>query len=244
MRNMKKVLLSILILVAVLVGGFYALNSYIYHQKQAGNSDPACAQVLTDARDPKTGHVGTFPTPCDVPGGWEVLTGADNTFKRGEETLRAYTNPALSIRFEYRVEPDGYILIDQQEENVPDTSLVDYVSLFDTSEYLELVVSSEPREAPPGISILVFENSNDETALEWIAAHDIVSNASLALTEPVETLVSGESAIRYTTDGLYTTDNIVVAHNGNIYLFTGGYTSEEAVIRDDFEDIINSVSLY
>lgn len=37
------------------------------------DGDVACIQVLTDAKDPATGEVRTFPTPCDVPEGWEVL---------------------------------------------------------------------------------------------------------------------------------------------------------------------------
>lgn len=32
-----------------------------------------CAQVLTSARDPKTGAITEFPTPCDVPKDWEVI---------------------------------------------------------------------------------------------------------------------------------------------------------------------------
>lgn len=29
-----------------------------------------CIQVVTKAQDAKTGKVGEFPTPCDVPEGW------------------------------------------------------------------------------------------------------------------------------------------------------------------------------
>lgn len=32
-----------------------------------------CTQVITPARDPETGEVREFPTPCDVPVGWEVV---------------------------------------------------------------------------------------------------------------------------------------------------------------------------
>ena len=33
-----------------------------------------CAQVITTARNPETGEVRDFPTPCDVPQGWEQYT--------------------------------------------------------------------------------------------------------------------------------------------------------------------------
>ena len=32
-----------------------------------------CAQVITPARNPDTGDIREFPTPCDVPDGWEVI---------------------------------------------------------------------------------------------------------------------------------------------------------------------------
>lgn len=31
-----------------------------------------CAQVITFARNPATGQCEAFPTPCDVPDGWEL----------------------------------------------------------------------------------------------------------------------------------------------------------------------------
>lgn len=36
---MKKFLIVLAITVAILIGGFFALNSFIYHQKQAPNSN-------------------------------------------------------------------------------------------------------------------------------------------------------------------------------------------------------------
>lgn len=32
-----------------------------------------CAQVMTSARNPATGQIKVYPTPCDVPDGWEVV---------------------------------------------------------------------------------------------------------------------------------------------------------------------------
>lgn len=33
----------------------------------------ACAQVITPAINPKTGERKEFPTPCDVPEGWQTV---------------------------------------------------------------------------------------------------------------------------------------------------------------------------
>lgn len=241
---MRKFLTYTAVVAIALIGGFYAFNSYIYHEKKADSEGKMCAQVLTDARDPSTGHVETFPTPCDVPDGWEVLTGENTTFQRGDELLRAYENNQVGLRFEYRVEPDGYILIDQEEEYVSDETLVEHISLFDTSDYLELVVSSVPREGPPGITVFMFSNPTNRSPEEWVNANERFSNIQLALTDIVDTTVSGMPAVRYTTDGLYTTDNVVVTHENHSIMFSGGYAYEDAVIRDDFEELLNSVSLY
>ncbi len=32
-----------------------------------------CAQVITSAINPETKEIREFPTPCDVPEGWEVI---------------------------------------------------------------------------------------------------------------------------------------------------------------------------
>jgi hypothetical protein len=38
-----------------------------------GSKDRFCIQVITPARNPQTGEVRDFPTPCDVPAGWEPV---------------------------------------------------------------------------------------------------------------------------------------------------------------------------
>ena len=37
------------------------------------DSQKICAQVITPAKNTKTGEMRDFPTPCDVPTGWEVI---------------------------------------------------------------------------------------------------------------------------------------------------------------------------
>lgn len=32
-----------------------------------------CIQVITRARNPQTGEVRDFPTPCDAPEGWKII---------------------------------------------------------------------------------------------------------------------------------------------------------------------------
>lgn len=42
-------------------------------QKEQVVETKPCAQVITSARDPKTGAIKEYPTPCDVPKEWEVI---------------------------------------------------------------------------------------------------------------------------------------------------------------------------
>lgn len=75
---------GILSLVIVLSGFFLA--GYITHtptseakpspnQQQKHEEVPEfCIQVITPAMDPNTGEVVEFPTPCDVPEGWEPVS--------------------------------------------------------------------------------------------------------------------------------------------------------------------------
>lgn len=40
---------------------------------QNSKNPQLCIQVITSAKDPKSGQCRDFPTPCDVPAGWEKV---------------------------------------------------------------------------------------------------------------------------------------------------------------------------
>lgn len=44
-----------------------------YNQNSGSQDSQICIQVITDARNPISGRVETFPTPCDVPEGWLII---------------------------------------------------------------------------------------------------------------------------------------------------------------------------
>lgn len=51
------------------------LSTFKFIDSQSGSagkpsSDELCIQVITQARNPVTGEIREFPTPCDVPEGW------------------------------------------------------------------------------------------------------------------------------------------------------------------------------
>ncbi|MBI2011410.1 hypothetical protein HYS91_01445 [Candidatus Daviesbacteria bacterium] len=49
------------------------LESFKFLQSTSENNDEVCIQVITPAKNSKTGECKEFPTPCDVPNGWEKV---------------------------------------------------------------------------------------------------------------------------------------------------------------------------
>lgn len=60
-----------------------------------------CIQVITPARNPQTGEVREFPTPCDVPAGWEVVR---NNLEEAREALERSRMDAQKRLDELRIE--------------------------------------------------------------------------------------------------------------------------------------------
>lgn len=77
------------VIAVVLIGfGYWATSSLFFGEKtpsaslngaeeentKNGNEGGVvCIQVITPARNPATGEIREFPTPCDVPEGWEKV---------------------------------------------------------------------------------------------------------------------------------------------------------------------------
>ena len=74
---MKTKIISLLGLLAILAIVFMvfdrARNTPAPVIDDSKGDDVVCIQVITPARNKKTGEVHEFPTPCDVPEGWEKI---------------------------------------------------------------------------------------------------------------------------------------------------------------------------
>lgn len=83
----------LLFLVLTIIGGLYTFTKQSTSSKETTPNDskpnnaqetptktvtdldkPICIQVITYAQDPKINNCQEFPTPCDVPAGWEKCT--------------------------------------------------------------------------------------------------------------------------------------------------------------------------
>lgn len=78
MKNIISIVLAFIIGIAI---GYWVLPAPVAEapeqhpaEEGIGSEDGTfCIQVITPARNPETGDIQEFPTPCDVPAGWEVI---------------------------------------------------------------------------------------------------------------------------------------------------------------------------
>ncbi len=152
-----------------------------------------------------------------------------------------YNNPVYGIAFSY---PTNYFITEYERET-SQRAHHSIVLLEDTPFARDLVAGKVlGTEAPPGITVDIFDNVLDRTSLHtWVegSAH---SNFKLSVDGKLaSTSVHGKEALSYTWDGLYRGDSIVVAHKNSIVMFSVTYHSPQDRLRDDFENILSSMEL-
>ncbi|RJQ35052.1 hypothetical protein C4556_00875 [Candidatus Parcubacteria bacterium] len=272
----------VVLVLFLLLGGFFALNTYIYEEKQEEENTFAtylCSdgksltarfeegntivflgddRVLTLAKiaaesgaryEDATGQavLSTTDTNASFEEGGTV-TYADcvyaserESFERGDELWTRYTNENIGFSFEYRERPQGYFLQEPRgTDEHPD--FVKALVLTNKQEYEELLQSTNGREGPPTITTLIFNNPERLSPSAWADANPGLSNIGLIRGEVVETSVAGAPAIRYAADGLYLSDNVIIANGSYIYAITGFYLEEDSRIREDFEPFLHSIT--
>lgn len=199
-------LIIVLAVFIVLVGGFFLFNSYIYHEKQSDDANPAAI--------------------------------VDNA------VYDTYTDTTIGLMFEYKTAPDGYVVDDFSEFiGAEDTEVLKVLRVINEREKIELETSAGGREGPPTISLMVFINDANLTASQWIDAVPRFSNIDFAIgAVDRDAVVAGANAVRYRSDGLYQSDNVVVVYGAYIYHFTGSFFEVNSPIHTEFNNLINSLT--
>lgn len=168
-----------------------------------------------------------------------------NMLETPSGTYETHTDEEVGLSFSYRVEPNGYRLDLVEFDAAPslgDPGFVKGYRLMLKSDYLELQKADEPREGPPTINILIFENDDNETASAWVDNNDSFSNTVLLVGEIERNVIlAGADAVFYTYDGLYTNDAVVAVHDGYVYMLSGSYFDPNQMIRKDFQTLLDSV---
>ncbi len=206
---MQKIFLGIVVIVGLLVVGFFALNSYIYNEKQADE------EVLVREED----DVANYSTITDREAGFS---------------------------FEYKTSPDGYVVEDTTENpgEVPDDTMpLRVYTVINAREKAELEASEPGREGPPAMQLAIYQNDNNQSASTWVDTFEAQSNINLVTGEVNrDAVVGGANAVRYTTDGLYMSENAVVAHGDFVYHFSGSYLENDSVMHQDFKALVDSIA--
>ncbi len=157
-------------------------------------------------------------------------------------SLTQFSDSSIQLAFDYPTGPDGYTVEDVTNLNTTEPTVVKAYSIINTKEKAELESSDTAREAPPTIQLVVYRNEQNQSANMWVDANPQLSNTGLLMGEiDRDAVVGGANAVRYTIDGLYMADNVVVANGGYIYYFSGSYLEADSYIRQDFTALIDSV---
>ncbi|HYC83089.1 MAG TPA: hypothetical protein VEB60_00875 [Candidatus Paceibacterota bacterium] len=162
----------------------------------------------------------------------------NDSFEQGAETYATYSRSDIGLEFDYPEGPEGYVV----EERIPadlGAGLVKNIILMRTED-----AESEPPtggEAPPAIAISVFKNTKKQFPRTWADENIQRSNINLTTGAVEEAVVGGANAIRYMTDGLYASENVVVAHGDHMYVVTGQFTEQDSPIRRDYQALAESI---
>jgi len=233
-----------------IIGGILALalligGGYVLYTKQIADDGEFCIQVVTSATNPETGEVKEFPTPCDVPDRWTLSFGPaeGGMFSVGDETWERVRDGENGISFAARVEPDGYILIQPPKGEQDTSAFVKAYILFNRAEYEE-AQGREGTEGPPFISILIFDNEENQTPREWAESNSGLANLGLIQGNITDVGIGGASAIHYSADGLYVSENYIVSENEKLYFLIGSYATADQKIREDFKALIDTITFF
>lgn len=149
-----------------------------------------------------------------------------------------YSRSEVGLEFDYPAGPGGYVVDERMPVDLG-TGLLRNIILMQSED-----AEQEPPvggEGPPVIVISVFENAEKQFPRSWAEENIQYSNLNLLQGEVEEDVVGGANAIRYMADGLYASENVVVAHGDNIYVITGQFMDQESDIRRDFGVLVESV---
>jgi hypothetical protein len=171
--------------------------------------------------------------------GYAVLPISNNkNIRSSDDQLETYSRADIGLEFDYRTGPSGYVL----DERIPadlGEELIRFIILHQAKDtQSETPVGSE---GAPVISIAVLANPAKQFPGVWAEAHLPYSNINLKSGPVEETVVGGANAIRYVADGLYASENVIVAHGGNIYVITGQFLDQNSNLRSDFTPLVESI---
>jgi len=149
-----------------------------------------------------------------------------------------YSQTEIGFEFDYPEGPEGYA-IDEKTPSDLGIGLLKNIILSRTEDSLrETPVGGE---GPPVIVISVFQNFMKLFPRAWADENTQYSNINLIMGEVDDVAVDGANAIRYMSDGLYVSENVVVAHGDNMYVITCQSLNTDSLMCRDYQALIESI---
>ncbi len=147
------------------------------------------------------------------------------------------TDAEVSISFSY---PKEYVLQEVLPTPQDYRDLVKSFVLMSQENY-DTLGTLQNTEGPPAITILVFNNPEQLGVDVWMKKPDIASYIPPQMQEPSSIEIDGEFALLFEADGLYRSDNVVVAHGTRIIVMSGAFADVESPQRRVFAGIVKSL---
>lgn len=143
-----------------------------------------------------------------------------------------YKNEEVGVSFAY---PDTYEL---QERNLTiNGDMVRIITLLPKG-----VVIPEGGEGSTAITLAVFDEKEPISLTDWV--HTMTNTFPVPTDgfDYQETEVGGEKALAYTSTGLYESDNVAIAKENKVYVFSASWLTRDDQILKDFTRLLASVS--
>ena len=161
--------------------------------------------------------------------------------KATENDLQMYTSETLGLQFLYL---DTYFIA--HESMVGGERNQYAIVLAEDTPENRAFFSDTPSatEAPPTITITVFQNNLDNYSTQSFFEGSNFSNSKLSYGNVANVLIGEEPALRYFATGLYENENVIVALPSFVYMFTAFFNAPSDDILVDFDTILKSVSFF
>lgn len=159
--------------------------------------------------------------------------------------------PDLDFEFSYPSGEAGLSLIEPPIATTSESMLRKVFIMMQTEDYIDYQGKEGAEDAPPTISVLVFDNQADEgeggrvTRLQnWAQTNSVLTGFDQLSAETEVVEIDGAKALHYQSVGEYKKDIYLISHSGNVYLFVGQYQEEGDYLQTTFKDLIGSILFY
>lgn|SRR3989338_3332301 len=198
----KTLKISVFLIIAALLA-VLALLLFKRGSVDQDKSTQICAQVITPARNPQTGEIRDFATPCDVPAGWEKLA-------PGSRDLATYRDDNRGYELKYPEDVYEVLKLDPKEA-YPELNYEKHIASFLDG----IRVRTKAGHICQNLEVLVYA-SGGETLEQWLSENKMVTDG---FGQKSEATINGNEFLKYTypAGDLVPGEMYVAEHSSQIF---------------------------